>query len=562
MIAAMIRAFLAAAALSLATPALAADPGGGVVTAADARAAAAGQAMLRAGGTATDAALAMMLALSVVEPQSSGIGGGGFLVHHDGKSGKADTIDGRETAPAAATPDRFMGADGKPLPYSQAVPGGKSVGVPGNIRLAALAHDKWGKLPWARLFQPAIRLAEDGYRVTPRMARFLAQMAPRWDDFPEISALYAPGGKPLAEGALVRNPALAATLRRIAAEGPEAFYSGPIAASITRAVATAPRNPQPLTAADLAGYKAKERAPVCGAYRAYRICGMGPPSSGAIVILQMLGMLERFDLKALGPDSPVAWHLIAEAMQLAYADRDAYLGDTDFVSAPLAGLLEPAYVAGRSALISPDRSLGRYAPGNPPGAAPRVAAGVIDEHGTTHFAAVDARGDAVTMTSTVESFFGSSLLAGGMVLNNELTDFSFAPEKNGAPVANRVEAGKRPLSSMAPTLVYAPDGRLVLAAGSAGGRRIIMHVFKTLVGTIDWGLPADKAVALPEMFFNAGGLLVEQGTPLAAQIPALARYGQPVTAADIPSKLNVIERTAAGWHGAADPRSEGVVLVQ
>ncbi|TVV77209.1 gamma-glutamyltransferase [Sphingomonas solaris] len=556
----MIQRFLLSFVLFLSLPAVALAKGG-VVSAADPRAAAAGQAMLRAGGTATDAAMATMIALTVVEPQSSGIGGGGFLVHSDAR-GQVSTIDGRETAPAAAGPRRFLGADGKPLPFVQAVAGGLSVGVPGNVRLMAAAHRRWGRLPWATLFEPAIALADGGFAATPRLVAAVGAVDRLWGDFPAITALYHPGGKPPVAGATLRNPALARLLRTIAQGGADAFYTGPVAASITTAGATAKRNPSALTAADLAGYEAKERPAVCAPYRTYRLCGMGPPSAGAMTVLQILGLLERFDMKALGPDNPISWHLIGEAMQLAYADRDKYLGDTDFVAVPLAGLLDKRYIARRALLIDPASSLPRYEAGTPPGAAPRTAAVSSEVPATTNFVTVDGQGDVVTMTSTVEGPFGSQIVTDGMVLNNELTDFSFAPEWDGAPVANRVEAGKRPLSSMAPTIVYDARGRVVLALGSAGGRRIPMHVLKTLVGVLDWGLPVADAIALPNIYFGGGALLVERGTSLAAMKPALERLGQTVVVADVGSKVNAIERTATGWRGAADPRSEGVALAE
>ncbi len=541
---------------------VAAQAKGGAVSSADPRAAEAGREMLRAGGSATDAAMAMMLALTVVEPQSSGIGGGGFLVHHDGRNGQIDTIDGREIAPASAAPGRFLGPEGKPLPYAQAFPGGLSVGVPGNIALMAKAHAKWGRLPWARLFAPAIRLAENGYMVSPQLAQMIAGRAELWRDFPDIRALYWENGVPKPAGAMVHNPDLAATLRRIATGGANAFYTGETQQAISRAVAAAPRNPATITPADFDAYAAKERPALCGRYRVWTVCGMGPPSSGATTILAMLGMLERFDMAALGKDSPVAWHLIGEAMLLGYADRDLYMGDADFVTVPVAGLVDRDYLRQRSALISPDRALGHYTPGTPPGAAPRSAAATYEEHGTTNFAAADRRGEVVTMTSTVEDLFGSQLIAGGMVLNNELTDFSFAPERDGAPAANRVEPGKRPLSSMSPTIVYDAKGRVVLAVGSAGGRRIIMHVLKTLVGTLDWGLSAQDATALPNIFFRDTTLLVEQGSALEEMAPQLSRIGHVVATATLPSKLNAIERGKSGWIGAADPRSEGVALVE
>jgi len=533
----------------------------GIVSAAEPRAAEAGREILREGGSAADAAMATMLALTVVEPQSSGIGGGGFFVYHDAATGTFTTVDGREKAPAVATPNRFLGPDGKPMPFIDAFPGGLSVGVPGNIRLMALVHRKWGKLPWAKLFAPAIRLAQDGFVVSPRMAQSIAGVAPLWKDFPEIRRLYADAkGQPLQAGTRLRNPALAASLRAVARGGPDAFYKGEIAAKISAAVAHAPRNPTQLTAADLAAYQAKERPGVCGRYRTYRICGMGPPSSGAVTILEMLGMIERFDLKAMGPHDPRSWHLIAEAMKLAYADRNKWLGDSDFVAVPVTGLIDPAYLGRRSQLISPDRPIGHYEAGTPPGAPARTAAPSGEVPSTTHFVTIDSAGNIASMTSTVEGLFGSQLIAGGFVLNNELTDFTFAPEEDGAPVANRVEAGKRPLSSMSPTIVYDAGGKPVLALGSAGGKRIIMHVMKTLVGVLDFGLPVKEAIALPNIYFGGDATLVEQGTFLAQMTSDLAKIDGVVVASQLPSKVNAIERTTTGWQGAADPRADGTAL--
>jgi len=529
----------------------------GVVASADPRATEAGREILHEGGTAADAALAMMLALTVVEPQSSGIGGGGFFVHHDGKTGTLDTIDGREKAPAAATPERFFGPDGKPMPFMQAFQGGLSVGVPGNVRLLAMAHGKWGKLEWKALFQPAIKLAEDGYDVTPPLAGAIRTMAPFWKNFPEITKIYFDkDGQPLPVGAHIRNPALGKILREIADKGPDAFYTGDNAQAIVSSVTSASLHPSDMTLADLAAYQAKERKPVCGHYRKYTVCGMGPPSSGATTILQMLGMLERFDMHKLGKDSPVAWHLIGEAMQLAYADREKFLGDPDFVDVPVAGLIDPGYLAQRSKLISPYRALGHYEAGSPPGAPKRTAAVQAEVPGTTNFVAVDKAGDVVTMTSTVEGPFGSQLVANGFVLNNELTDFTLAPELNGMPVANRVEAGKRPLSSMSPTIVYDEKGKPVLALGSAGGKRIIMHVMKSLVGVLDWDLSGAEAIALPNLYFDDEGLMIEGNDAGRALAPGMAKLG-PARAADLGSKLTILQHTPQGWVGAADPRSVG-----
>ncbi len=531
---------------------------GGVVSSADPRATEAGQEILRAGGSAADAAMAMMLALTVVEPQSSGIGGGGFILYHDVKTGKLATIDGREKAPASAKPDQFM-TDGKPTGYMKAFPGGLSTGVPGNIRLMARSHERWGKLPWAKLFDPAIRLAE-GFEINRTLAGALVRLAPLWKDFPAAQALYWQDGKPKPVGTMQRNPALAALLRKVAADGPDAFYSGAEGQAIVDTVAGSVLNPTALTMADLAAYKAVDRVAVCAPYRQYKICGMGPPSSGGTTILQMLGSIERFDMKKLGPDNPTSWHLIAEAMQLAYADREKYLGDADFVNVPVRGLIDRRYLKVRSALISPTTSLRVYSAGTPPGAPARTAGVSSEVPATTHFVAVDGAGNVASMTSTIEGPFGSQLVANGYFLNNELTDFTFTPVRDGAPVANAVAPGKRPLSSMSPTIVYDSKGRVVLAVGSAGGKRIIMHVMKTLVGYMDWGLSAQDAVALPNIYFGGSAILIESGTKLAAMQGDLAKLGQTVVVGDLGSKLNAIERTPKGWRGAADPRSPGNAL--
>jgi len=532
-----------------------------VVSAADPRAAQAGQDMLRKGGSATDAAIAMMLTLNVVEPHNSGIGGGGFLMHHDGRTGVLESIDGRETAPAAARPDRFLGKDGAPLLFREAWPGGYSAGVPGNLRLAKMAHDKWGKLPWADLFEPAIRYARDGFEVGQRLDTALKALEPIWADFPEIRQYFWIDGKPAPLGSTLRNPPLAALLQRVGSEGPDAFYTGENARLIAKAVTQAPKNPVPMTEADIAGYQAKPRKPVCGRYRVYSVCGMGPASAGGITVLQILGMVERFPLGAWGKDDVRSWHVIGEAMRLAYADRDTWLGDPDFVSVPIAGLIDPAYLKQRGSRISLSRALGTYEPGTPPGAQPRTAARPQPETGTSHFVAVDRNGDVAAWTSTIESFFGSQLIANGVILNNELTDFSFTPEKNGAPVANRVEPGKRPLSSMSPTIVYDEAGTPIFSVGAAGGRTIIMQVTKALIAHFDWGLSAQQSIALGLPFYNQDGLVLERGTNLEAMKAPLEKLGHHVTIAPLGLKANAAERDANGhWTGAADPRSPGVSL--
>jgi gamma-glutamyltranspeptidase/glutathione hydrolase len=559
----LLPAFLALASCAAAPVAVqqAATAAPGMVSAADPRAAEAGAEILRAGGSAADAAIATAIALTVVEPQSSGIGGGGFLVHHDAASGRVETYDGREQAPSAATPGWFLGPDGKPMAFDDASIGGKAVGVPGNIRMFALAHERHGILPWARLFQPAIRLARDGFALTPRMREMLAGRIAAAQLTPWAKAtFYEADASPRRVGTIIRNPELANLLESVAARGPDWFYTGPPARNLVRAVAGAGHNPAPMTMGDLATYDAKERASPCGSYRGYRICGMGPPSSGATTVFAVLKQLERFDLAALGPDSPEAWHLIAESMRLAYADRDAYLGDPGYVRVPVAGLMDPDYLAARSALIDPRRAMPSVSAGSPPGA-PRVSAAIPGEvAGTSHMVAADRRGNVATLTSTIELAWGSGLVVDGYFLNNELTDFSFAPERGGAPVANRVEGGKRPLSSMSPTIVYGRDGAVRLALGAAGGPTIIMQVAKAIIGVIDWKLSAQQAIALPGMFIRGGRIMVEEGTPLAAMIPALSALGHDVAASPPPFKANAIERAGGRWLGAADPRSEGAAV--
>jgi len=542
----------------------------GVVSAADPRAAEAGAEMLRKDGSAVDAAIATMLALGVVEPQSSGIGGGGFLVYNDAENGAKNqivTFDGREAAPMAAGPDWFLN-DGKPRPFMEAVMSGLSVGVPGNIKLAAKAHDRAGRLPWKALFGPAIKLAEDGFTISERLHEFLGNAKNRAAADPAGQGLfYDAAGNPLPIGTVVKNPALAATLKVIAEQGPDAFYTGANALAIARQVTADTPGPRGMVTGDIEHYIAKERAPVCGTYRAYRICGMGPPSSGATTVLAILKQLEGFDMSGLGKDSPVAWHLFAESQRLAFADRELYLGDDDFVRVPVAGLIDGDYLAKRGALISPTSTMASASAGKPyAGDAPPIAWADGDEpeeHGTSHFVAVDQWGDAATYTSTVEGSFGSGIMVGGYYLNNELTDFSFSPEVNGRPVANRVEPGKRPRSSMAPTLVYDKDGKLVLAIGAAGGATIPVQVAKALVGWIDWHLSAQDSIALPMLYSPGDTITIEQGSSLQAMVPALEALGHKgIAQRYLPLKANAVELTPSGWVGAADPRSEGAAVKQ
>mgnify|MGYP001247244037 CR=1 FL=1 len=551
----------ACATLPVETVAAPTAAGTGLVSAADPRAAEAGAEILRRGGSATDAAIATMLALTVVEPQSSGIGGGGFFLRGT-PDGEIVTLDGRETAPAGADGNWFLGADGKPLPFMEAVISGLSVGVPGNLRLAEEAHRRYGKLEWAELFQPAIRLARDGWTLSQRGRDFLVRSKNRAAHHPEgLAMFYGADGEALPVGTVIRNPQLAETLEQLAARGPEWFHTGEHAAAIVAAVAAETPRAGAMTVADVSAYQAKERPEVCGEYRSYRICGMGPPSSGATTVFAILKQLERFDLHTLGPRSPTFWHLFAESQRVAYADRERYLADADFVSVPMAGLMDPDYLASRGALISPDSRLATVTAGTPAGVAvaPPAGQGPV-ESGTSHFVVIDREGNAVSYTSTIEGAFGSGIMVGGYYLNNELTDFSFVPEVDGRPVANRVEGGKRPRSSMAPTLVYDSEGRLFMAVGAAGGATIPVQVARVLLGVIDFRLPLDDAMALPVLFSPGETITVEQGTFLEALIPELQALGHTVTARELPLKANAALRTASGWQGAADPRSEGAAV--
>ena len=528
----------------------------GVVSAADPRAAAAGVEILRRGGSATDAAIATMLALNVVEPQNSGIGGGGFFIRSDGKTGRLAAIDGRETAPAAADPHWFYGADGKPLAPQHMYVGGKSAGVPGALAMMDVAHKRYGRLPWATLFEPAIKLARDGFVVSARMHNGLALYGKHMTGWAK-QAYFGADGQAVAEGAMMRIPVLADTLERIAREGAAPFYHGVTPQKIAEALDTAERNPSKMTAADISRYTTKDRPELCEMYRAYRVCGVGPPSGG-IVVLMILKQLERFDMAGLGRNSPVAWHLLAESERLAYADRDTYLGDPDFVSIPIAGMLDPAYLASRSALIRRDRTLADVDPGKPAGAPPRVRAPFKDDPGTTDLAVADGEGNVVDVTTTINGYFGSGVAVDGLMINNELPDFDQVPVKDGYLVANRVEGGKRPRSSMSPMIVYGPDGKVRLAIGAAGGATIICQVAKALIGVIDWNMTAQDAIAMGLIYAPGKTATVEQGTELESLVPALRALGENVKIAPLGLKANAVEFAGGRWVGAADPRSEGV----
>ncbi len=511
--------------------------------------------ILRQGGSATDAAIAVMLALTVVEPQSSGIGGGGFLVRGT-RGGAVTTFDGRETAPAGATPEWFLNEDGSLPPFSESVMSGLSVGVPGNIALAAQAHGEHGKLPWAALFAPAIELAREGFAINPRLNASLARAKDRAALTEEGRALFFDDtGEPKPVGTLVTNEMLAQSFERFARD-PAQFYSGDHAEQLSAVVAASTSRDGAMTAGDVAFYRPIEREAVCSTYRAHRICSMGPPTSGGIVVLQVLGQLERFDLGALGAENPVTWHLFLESQRLAYADREIYLADSDFVQVPVRGLLDPSYLAQRSELIDPDAALEQVIAGTPAGAPSAQADGDEPvERGTSHFAVVDSAETMVSYTSTIEGAFGSGLMSGGFYLNNELTDFSRLPEVNGRLVANRVEGGKRPRSSMSPTVVWDPQGRPLLAVGAAGGGTIPVQTARSIIGIIDFGLSAHEALGLPFIMAFGDRVLVEEGTWLEAQRERFEAFGhKSIIARPAPLKAGAVLRGPAGWTSARDPR--------
>lgn len=508
----------------------------------------AGLEVLRRGGSAVDAAIAVQMVLGVVEPQASGLGGGGFLLHYDAGTQAITVYDGRETAPAGASPSMFLDAEGKPLGFREAIASGISVGVPGLLAMLELAHKERGKLAWADLFAPAIAVARDGFAIPPRLAAWLARIPSLREESAIRALYYNADGSPKKLGERIANPELAETMRLIAEQGPRAFYRGAMAAEMVERVRSH-RRPGTLSATDLADYRPIKREAVCGPYRVWKICGMPPPSSGGIAILQILGLLEPFEIWHDKPTDLRALHLIAEASRLAFADRDRYVGDPAFVDVPVAGMLSPAYLAERRKLMSPDRSMGKVAPGVPPG---------YVERGTSHVSIVDRWGNAVSFTTTIEAPFGAQIMVRGVLLNNELTDFSPRPELDGKPIANRVQPGKRPRSSMSPTFVLDRDGKLVAALGSAGGSRIIGDTLQAAIGLLDWNLSPQAALALPRVLNLNGATELEEGTAAAAQADALRALGHEVQVRPHEGGLSALRRTAEGWEGAADPRRDGV----
>ncbi|WPN46431.1 MULTISPECIES: gamma-glutamyltransferase [unclassified Pseudomonas] len=551
-----------------------------MAAAANPLAAEAGREMLRQGGSAIDAAIAMQAVLTLVEPQSSGIGGGALIVLWDGKSVR--TYDGRETAPAGATEKLFLQADGQPMGFTQAQIGGRSVGTPGVLRALELAHQKHGRLPWSKLFDPAITLAEQGFVISPRLHRLIAADS-SMQRSPDMMAYFRNAdGTPKATGTVLKNPALAALYKRIAHEGPDALYKGAVAQEIVAKV-QGHSNPGSLSLSDLSGYQAKERAPLCTDYKRWQVCGMPPPSSGGIAVAQILGTLQALETRdqrlALAPMKPVktdfpagieptpqAVHLIAEAERLAYADRAQYLADSDFVPVPVKGLLDPAYLVSRAALIG-ERSMGTANPGTPPGVQVAYAPDRSPLRiSTSQVVAVDDAGGAVSMTTTIESAFGSHVMVQGFLLNNEMTDFSFIPEENGQKVANRVEPGKRPRSSMAPTLIFdRQSGEFLATVGSPGGSQIIEYVAKSTIGLLDWNLDAQAAINLPNFGSRNGPTELERGQFSQTLIQALKDKGHTVSEIDMTSGTQAIVRVKdargkTSLAGGADPRREGLAL--
>jgi gamma-glutamyltranspeptidase/glutathione hydrolase len=531
-----------------------------MIASANPYASAAGLKMMKQGGSAVDAAIAAQMVLTLVEPESSGIGGGAFMLIYDPKTKRTTSFDGREMAPASATPTMFQDANGKPRSHFEVIPGGLSVGVPGVVAMMELAHKRYGKLPWAKLFEPAIELADKGFPVGRKLAATLRAF-PQMGQMPDIKRyFYHADGTPVAQGEILKNPELAATLRAVAKDGSKAFYSGAIAQAIVDAVQHAPMNPGGMTLADLANYQAKERAPVCGAYRVYHMCSMGPPSSGGISVLQILGMLERFPSKDLQPDTLSEVHLFTEASRLAFADRSKYIADADVVSVPVEGLLDRSYLHSRAELIDPTKDMGTAQPGDPPMKKAEYAPQRTPQlPGTSHMSMVDSRGEVVSMTTTVEFVFGSEVMAKGFFLNNQLTDFSFESVRDGKPVANAPAPGKRPMSAMAPTIVFDKAGHFKFAVGSPGGPAIIPYVAETLVAMIDGNADPQTAAGLPHHVNLNSATALESGTSIEALGPQLTAMGHTVRSVPLESGLHIIEKVKGGYIGGADPRRDGDV---
>lgn len=542
------------------------EPAPFMVATANPYASEAAAAMLREGGSAVDAAIAAQAVLSLVEPESSGLAGGAFMLHFDKESGSLDAYDGRETAPQGATPELFLDDEGEPLPFLDAMISGRSVGTPGVVKMLWLAHEEHGKLEWAKLFEPAIKLSEEGFNVAPKLAQAIARdpvlmkMPVAQDYFyrTDDDGTRVPAG----EGEVLKNPAYAATLRTIAEKGWRGFYEGPVAEEIVAAVRNAPARPGTLSLEDFAAYEAKKREPVCAPYREYRVCSMPPPTSGGLTALQILGILGNYDIRGMKPMTLTAVHFIAEAEKLAYADRDKYIGDPDFVDVPVEAMLNESYLKRRADEIDASLSMGKAEAGRlEDQRAMNWGLNIpVDKPSTSHFSILDSDGNVVSMTTSVEGPFGAHLMAGGMILNNQLTDFSFSPEEDGKPVANAVAPGKRPRSSMTPVIVFDEDGNFHAAIGSPGGSRIIGYVTQTLIALIDWDMDMATAIGLPHFVDRNGALEIEAGTPLEKMTPDLSQLGHDVEAVPLMSGLHGILVTPEGLNGGADPRRDGNVM--
>lgn len=530
-----------------------------MVVAAHPLAAKGGAEILRTGGHAIDAVIASQMILNLVEPQSSGIGGGGFLIYFDAVSGELTTYDGRETAPSAARQDMFLKPDGEVPGYLEALVGGNSVGAPGLVRMLSMAHRDHGKLPWKKLFGPAINHAEAGFFIGPRLNKLIGKVATITRFRETADYFFAPSGHPKPVGLRLVNLEYGRTLRELAIGGADKFYFGAIAKEISDRVNSTSTNPGSLSVADINNYEARIRTPVCGFYRGFRICGMGPPSSGGIAILQILGILENFDIGSMAPWSLDATHLFLEASQLAFADRSRYIADPDFVHVPTKGLLDPEYLRKRAKRIELDKANETVAPGLPDDMkAHRLADDVSPEFpSTTHISVFDKLGNIASLTSSIEFAFGSALFVRGFLLNNQLTDFSFSPKHDGHLVANRVEPNKRPRSSMAPTIVFDKTGQPFMAIGSPGGSRIICYVAKSLLGVIDWGMSLSDSINQANLCKRSEISEIESGSSLNNFKQQLSDRGHTVVTREMTSGVHAIMKSRGKLIGAADPRREG-----
>ncbi|MFC1664002.1 gamma-glutamyltransferase [Pseudomonadota bacterium] len=541
-----------------------------MVTAAHPEAVKAGYEILRQGGSAVDAAIAIQMVLNLVEPQSSGIGGGAFLLHWNAADQSLISIDGRETAPQSAGPGHFLDANGKPVKFWDAVVGGQSTGTPGTLRLLELAHNKFGRLPWSKLFDPAIQLARNGFIVTPRLSESVERAKNKGlNRFKDTRNYFFPNGIPLIAGSTLKNPAFADTLATIAGQGVDAFYHGPIAEDIVASAKSTSQHSDTISLVDLANYRAVIRDPVCANYREYKVCGMGPPSSGGITVGQILGLLNDFKLEPIGDTSNNAGydpvntiHLYAEAAKLAYADRNFYIADSDFIHVPVAGLLDPSYLSDRAKLIQATSIAPLATHGRPPGKIQQLLAPdqSLEQPGTSHFSIVDRYGNVLSMTSTIEMAFGNRVMVRGLLLNNELTDFSRVPKQNDNWVANRVEGGKRPRSSMAPTIVFDNKDNPILVIGSPGGSRIINYVAKSIIAILDWKMDVQKAIDLGHFVNRNGPIELEANTKTAQYEEKLRLRGHKVKTNKLTSGLHAILIKPNQLIGGADSRREGVVM--